>query len=109
VLTPGDDLPALVVALTPLPEHDLGAVVDAAVILVAMEGVEVEVDVVHHADAAEPLAHVLALRPQHGLVQVLRVVSHKLHLQSQTRQPTCKNFRNWSRLRLEKCKSCDAN
>lgn len=45
-LTPGDDLPALVVALAPFPEHDLGAVVDAAVVLVAVEGVEVEVDVV---------------------------------------------------------------
>jgi hypothetical protein len=30
-----------------------------------VEGVEVEADVVDHADAAKALAHVLALRPQH--------------------------------------------
>jgi hypothetical protein len=59
------DLPALVVALAPLPEHDLGAVADAAMPLVTVEGVEVEVDVVHHADAAEAVADVAALRPQH--------------------------------------------
>ena len=78
-LTPWEDLPALVVALAPLPEHDLGAVVDAAVCLVAMEGVEVEVDVVDHADAAEPVADVAALGPEHRLVLVLRVVGHQLH------------------------------
>jgi hypothetical protein len=38
-LTSGEDLPALVVALGPLPKHDLGSVMDAAAGLVAMEGV----------------------------------------------------------------------
>jgi hypothetical protein len=84
VLTPGEDLPALVVALGPLPEHDLGAVMDAAVGLVAVEGVQVEVDVVDHAHAAEAFAHVAALRPQHGLIkQAVGVVRHKLHLSFQ--------------------------
>jgi hypothetical protein len=75
----GLDLPALVVALAPLPEHDVGAVTDAAVPLVAVEGVEVEVDVVDHADAAETVADVAALRPQHRLVQKVRVVGHQAH------------------------------
>ena len=79
-LTPGQDLPALVVALGPLPEDDGGAVVDAAVVLVAVEGVEVEVDVVHHAHAAEAVADVAALSPQHRLVHVLRVVGHQANL-----------------------------
>jgi hypothetical protein len=55
---PRQDLPALVVALAPLPEHHGGAVVHAAVVLVAVEGVEAEAGVVHHAHAAEALAHV---------------------------------------------------
>ena len=55
----------------------------AAVVLVAVEGVEVEADVVHHADAAEALADVAALGPQHGLVLVLRVEGHQLHLKSE--------------------------
>jgi len=79
-LTPGEDLPALVVALAPLPEHDVGAVAHPAVVLVAVEGVEVEVDVVHHADAAEAVPDVAALRPQHRLVLVVGVVRHQLHL-----------------------------
>jgi hypothetical protein len=79
VRSPGQDLPALVVALGPLPEHHGGAVVDAAVVLVAVEGVHVEVDVVHHAHAAEAVADVAALRPQHRLVNVLGVVGHKAY------------------------------
>ena len=81
-LTPGQDLPALVVALGPLPEDDGGAVVDAAVVLVAVEGVEVEVDVVHHAHAAEAVPDVAALSPQHRLVQEIRVVGHQTNLQT---------------------------
>ena len=82
LVAPGEDLPALVVALGPLPQHHGGAVVHAAVVLVAVEGVEVEPDVVHHADAAEALANVAALRPQHRLVLVLRVERHQLHLKT---------------------------
>jgi hypothetical protein len=54
-LTPRDDLPALVVTPAPLPEHHRGAVVHAAVVLVAVERVEVEARVVHHADERKPL------------------------------------------------------
>jgi hypothetical protein len=54
--------------------------VHADVVLVAVEGVEVEAGVVHHAHAAEALADVVALRPQHRLVLVvLGVVRHQLH------------------------------
>lgn len=62
------DLPALVVTLTPLPEHDVGAVVDPTVFLVTMEGVEVEVDVVNHPDASESFPNIPALGPQHRLI-----------------------------------------
>jgi hypothetical protein len=57
-LTRGEDLPALVIALAPLPEHNLCAVVEVGVELVAVLDIEVEVDIVHHAHAAESLAHV---------------------------------------------------
>jgi hypothetical protein len=59
-LTRGEDLPALVIALAPLPEHNLCAVVEVGVELVAVLDIEVEVDIVHHAHAAESLAHVQA-------------------------------------------------
>jgi len=59
------DLPALVIALAPVPQYNGGPVVDPTVVLVSMEGVKVQKDVVHHADAAESLAHVLGLGPQH--------------------------------------------
>jgi hypothetical protein len=59
-LTRGEDLPALVIALAPLPEHNLCAVVEVGVELVAVLDIEVEVDIVHHAHIAESLAHVQA-------------------------------------------------
>lgn len=74
------DLPALVVALAPLPEHDVGPVMDPTVVLVTMEGIEVEVDVVNHPNASESFADIPALGPQHRLVQVIRVVWHKFNL-----------------------------
>lgn len=73
----GLDLPALVVAFAPFPEHDLGAVAHTAVPLVAVERVEIEVDVVDHPDAPEAVADVAALSPQHRLVKVVRVVRHQ--------------------------------
>jgi len=70
-----ESLPALVVALGPMPESDNGAIV-----LVIKEGVEVEVDAVQRADAPEAMPHITALRPQHRLVRVVRIVLHELHL-----------------------------
>jgi hypothetical protein len=95
-LGPRQDLPALVVPLAPLPEHDGGAVVNAAVVLVAVEGVEAEAVVVHHADAAEPLAHVLALRPQHRRVLIRRVERHQLHLHTQRDIHPCRQVNSRS-------------
>jgi hypothetical protein len=57
------DLPPLVVALAPLPEHDVGAIVDPTVVLVTMEGIKVEVDVVNHPNASESFPNIPALSP----------------------------------------------
>jgi len=77
---PVEDLPALGAAPGPLRERDGRAVSHAAaVVLVAGQGVEDHVDVVQHADAAEVPAQVAALRPQHRLVEVLRVELHQPH------------------------------
>jgi hypothetical protein len=77
-LTRGEDLPALVIALAPLPEHNLcalwksawnlSAVLDIEVFFIdkrqfycpTLLDIEVEVDIVHHAHIAESLAHVQA-------------------------------------------------
>ena len=62
-----ESLQALVVALGPMPQSDIGAI-----FLVIQEGVEVEVDAVQRADAPEAMPHITALRPQHQLVHVVR-------------------------------------
>jgi hypothetical protein len=53
---------------------------NGAIVLVIKEGVEVEVDAVQRADAPEAMPHITALRPQHRLVRVVRIVLHELHL-----------------------------
>jgi len=63
--SPRDDLPALVVALAPLPEDNSGAVTDTTMGLVPMKCIKVEVDIVHHANAPEVIPHIPALSPQH--------------------------------------------
>lgn len=85
-LTVGDYLPSLVLALEPLPEDDGGSITDAAVVFVAVEGVEVQADVVDHPNAPEALPRVVALRPQDRLVQVLGVVGDESHLRISLRR-----------------------
>jgi hypothetical protein len=63
--TPWDYLPALVVALTPLPEDDSGAIMDPTMGLVPVKCIKVEVDIVHHANAPEIIPYIPALSPQH--------------------------------------------
>ena len=68
---PGGHLPALEVALVRIREYKSGSPVD---------GVQVEADVMHHADAAEVLAQVAALRPQHRLDEIVRAKLRQPHL-----------------------------
>jgi hypothetical protein len=81
-LTPLDDLPALVVALGPLPKYEGGAFAHAAIVLVGVtvERIEVEVDVVDHPDAAVAIPDVPALGPEDGLIQGVCIVAGQKNL-----------------------------
>lgn len=76
----GNDLPTLVIALAPLPQHNGGSIMHAAMVLISVERVEVQVDVVNHPYAAESAAYVPALGPQHRLVEIFRIVGDEPNL-----------------------------
>lgn len=79
-LTDGHNLPLLVVPLVPLVELDFVVVLDAAVLLVGVVGVQVEVGVGHGPDGVEAAAHVVALGPQEAGVGAALLVGGQNHL-----------------------------
>ena len=81
-LTPGNDLPALVVALSPLPQNEGGSIAHTAMVLVAMECIKVQVDVVHHPDAAVAFSDVPALGPEDRFSQGVWIVPGPKYLSS---------------------------
>lgn len=85
-LTPGNDLPALVVALSPLPQNEGGSIAHTAMVLVTMECIKVQVDVVHHPDAAVACPNVPALGPKDRLVQGVWIVPGQKNLVGSKKQ-----------------------
>jgi len=81
-VVPVEDLPALGVALGPLGQHESGDVCDWHLHAISTDGVQAQADVMDHANVAEVLAQVAALRPQQRLVIVVRVEVRQPHLKS---------------------------
>ena len=78
--SPTNDLPALVVALSPLPQHEGGSIAHSTVVLFTVERIKVEVDGLHHPDVAVAFPDIPALGPEDRLFLGVRVVAGQKNL-----------------------------
>lgn len=78
-LTVSLDLPQLVVSMVPLPEHNVGAVLNT---FVAVKSINVQANVIDHSDCSVAFSEILAHRPQHRFVIGIWIIRHQLHLRT---------------------------
>lgn len=79
-LTVWNDLPALIIALLPLPEDNFSAIMDPTMVFIPIKSIHIQADVINHPYCTISIAQVLALSPQNRFIKNISIVRNQLHL-----------------------------